>query len=128
MSTVDDADSATFDAVLTLYLACSKLPDGDLDDEQARRILELTRQHTAGLAPHYGERALHDAAEALSRAATPQAKLALVVAAAEHLADALDRVAKEELVAELGSIAVADGSYTAPERDFVEAVAKTLGV
>lgn len=128
MTTVDDADSQTFDAVLVLYLACSKLPDDNLDESQARRILTLTEAHTAGLAHGYAERALADASQGLAAAGSPGAQLAMVVSAAEHLAVALDEPSKRALIQELRSIASADGDFTGPERDFVDAAAKTLRV
>ena len=128
MTTVDDADSRTFDAVLVLYIACSKFPDNDLDEAQAAKILALTEAHTAGLAHGYAERALSDVSQSMSAAGTPEKQLSMVVEAAEHLAAALDVEAKRDLVRELRTIASADGQYTGAERSFVEAAAKTLGV
>ena len=128
MTTVDDADSRTFDAVLVLYIACSKLPDDNLDEAQAARILALTEAHTAGLAHGYAERALSDVSKALVEAGSIDAQLAMVVEAAELLGKVLDDEAKRSLVSELQSIAAADGQYTGAEQDFVKAAAKTLGV
>ena len=128
MTTVDDADSRTFDAVLVLYIACSKLPDNLLDEAQGARILALTEAHTAGLAHGYAERALSDVSKSLVAAGSPDAQLKMVVEAAELLSKALGDEAKRSLVAELRSIAVADGQYTGAEQDFVTAAAKTLGV
>ncbi len=128
VTTVDDADSQTFDAVLVLYLACAKLPDGALDATEGARILQLTEQHTRGLAPGYAERALRDAAGDFAALGSPAAQLARVVEAAERVASTLDSSAKEQLVAELRSIASADGEDTAAEHEFVAAAAKTLGV
>lgn len=128
MTTVEDADSKTFDAVLMLYIACAKLPDGRLDEKEAARILELARGHTQGLAGGYAEQAVEDVAHTLGRAADAQAQLALVVEAAERVRRNLDDDVKANLVGELRSIARADGDRDAAETDFVEAVAKTLGV
>jgi len=128
VTTVDDADSRTFDAVLVLYIACSKLPDNLLDEAQGARILALTEAHTAGLAHGYAERALSDVSKSLVAAGSPAAQLKMVVEAAELLSKALGDEAKRSLVAELRSIAVADGQYTGAEQDFVTAAAKTLGV
>ena len=126
--TVDEADSQTFDAVLVLYLACSKLPDGELDEAEARRILQLTAKHTAGLAHGYAHRAIADAAAGLSAATSPRAKLDMVVTAAEHLAERLSDEAKRAVLAELESIAAANGQVTDQEREFVAATAMTLGL
>ena len=128
VTTVEDADSKTFDAVLMLYIACAKLPDGRLDEKEAARILELTRGHTQGLADGYAEQAVEDVAHALGQAADAQAQLALVVEAAQRVRRNLDDDVKANLVGELRSIARADGERDAAESDFVEAVAKTLGV
>ncbi len=128
VTTVDDADSRTFDAVLTLYIACAKFPDGEVDEAESQRILELTRQHSRGLAEHYAEQALADVAKAFAGAASPQEKLSMLVEAAEHLAEALDEASKVQLVAELRTIAEADGHDSQAEHDFVDAAAKTLGV
>lgn len=128
MTTVDDADSGTFDAVLMLYIGCAKLPDGELDEREAARILDLARAHTKGLAPHYAEQAVEDVSKALGQAADPQAQLKLVVDAAQRASRNLDNDAKASLVAELRSIARADGVNTSAEFDFVHAVAQTLGV
>lgn len=128
VTTVDDADSGTFDAVLMLYIACAKLPDGELDEREAARILDLARAHTKGLAQHYAEQAVEDVSKALGQAADPQAQLKLVVDAAQRASRNLDDDAKASLVAELRSIARADGVNTSAELDFVHAVAKTLGV
>lgn len=128
VTTVEDADSKTFDAVLMLYIACAKLPDGRLDEKEAARILELTRSHTKGLAEGYAEQAVEDVARTLGQTAGAPAQLALVVEAAERVRRNLDDDAKADLVGELRSIARADGERNAAETDFVEAVAKTLGV
>lgn len=128
VTTVDDADSRTFDAVLVLYIACSKLPDDNLDEAQAARILALTEAHTSGLAHGYAERALSDVSKALVAAGSVDAQLEMVVEAAELLGKVLDDDAKRSLVDELQSIAAADGAYTGAEQDFVKAAAKTLGV
>lgn len=128
VTTVDDADSGTFDAVLMLYIACAKLPDGAVDEREASRILDLARAHTAGLAPGYAEQAVDDMVKALADADGPEAQLKLVVGAAERAARFLDDDAKDNLVAELRSIARADGENTTAELDFVHAAAKTLGV
>ena len=128
MTTVDDADSRTFEAVVLLYVAAAKLPDGDLGEAEARRILELTRRHTAGLAESYGEGVIADVAERLAALTEPQDRLAAIVDAAEHLARALERSAKQGIADELRSIARVDGTVSAGERDFVEAVVQTFGV
>jgi uncharacterized tellurite resistance protein B-like protein len=128
VTTVEDADSKTFDAVLMLYIACAKLPDGRLDEKEAARILELTRVHTKGLADGYAEQAVEDVAHTLGQAADAQAQLQLVVEAAERVRRNLDDDVKANLVGELRSIARADGERDVAEADFVEAVAKTLGV
>ncbi|MBV1857694.1 MAG: TerB family tellurite resistance protein [Nannocystaceae bacterium] len=127
MTMVDDADSGTFDAVLMLYIACAKLPDGALDEREAARILDLGRAHTKGLAHGYAEQAVEDG-KVLGQAEGPAAQLQLVVDAAQRASRNLDDDAKESLVAELRSIARADGENTSAELDFVHAVAKTLGV
>lgn len=128
MTTVDDADSRTFEAVVLLYLASGKLPDGDLSEAEGQRILELVHRHTERLAPSYGERVVTDVAARLTALDDPQHRLAAVVEAAEHLAGALTRSARQGIADELRSIARADGRVSPHERDFVEAVAKTLGV
>lgn len=128
VTTVDDADSATFDAVLLLYVGCAKLPDGRLAEQEAQRILQLTRKHTEGLAAGYAEQAIEDVVHTLAQAAEPQAQLKLVVEAAQRARRFLDDEAKLELVDELRSIARADGHNERAELDFVDAVAKTLGV
>ena len=128
MTTVDDADSGTFDAVLMLYIACAKLPDGELDEREGARILHLARAHSKGLAQHYAEQAVEDVAKQLGQAKDPQAQLKLVVDAAERAARNLDDEAKSDLVAELRSIARSNGRVESAELDFVHAVAKTLGV
>ena len=127
-TTVDDANSQTFEAVVLLYVAVSKLPDGDLDESEAARILSLTAKHTEGLSAAYTERVVADAAAALAAEADPEHCLAKVVAAAEHIAKALTVAAKVELVKELHSIVNADGAETSQEHDFVEAAARTFGV
>lgn len=127
MTTVDNADSRTFDAVLMLYIACAKLPDGALDEREGARILSLVHRHTEGLAHGYAEQAVEDVAGKLAAAESPQAQLAMVVQAAEDLAVTLDADSKATLVDELRSIARADGENDPAELDFVEAVAKTLG-
>ncbi len=128
VTTVDDADSGTFDAVLMLYIACAKLPDGALDEREAARVLHLARAHTQGLAHGYAEQAVEDVAKVLGQADGPDAQLKLVVDAAQRASRNLDDDAKDSLVAELRSIARADGENTSAELDFVHAVAKTLGV
>ncbi len=128
MTTVDDADSRTFEAVVLLYLASSKLPDGDLDAAEATRILELTRAHTTGLAPHYGTQVVHDVSAALAGAPDDGKRLAMVVEAAERVGATLSVPAKRGLIDELTSITTADGAQSSQERDFVTAVAKTFGL
>lgn len=128
VTTVEDADSKTFDAVLMLYIACAKLPDGRLDEKEAARILELARAHTRGLTDGYATQAVEDVARTLGQATDAQAQLALVVEAAERVGRNLDDDVKANLVGELRSIARADGERDAAESNFVEAVAKTLGV
>lgn len=128
VTTVDNADSRTFDAVLLLYIACAKLPDGALDEREAERILSLARAHTSGLADGYAERSVEDVAAALAAATDPAAQLTTVVKAAEDLAVTLDAPSKAALVDELRSIVRADGEKDPAEVDFVDAVAKTLGV
>lgn len=128
MTTVDDADSGTFDAVLMLYIACAKLPDGALDEREGARILHLARAHTKGLAEGYAEQAVEDVAKQLGQADGPDAQLKLVVDAATRASRNLDDDAKDDLVAELRSIARSNGKTTSAELDFVHAVAKTLGV
>lgn len=128
VTTVDDADSRTFDEVLVLYIACAKLPDGVVDEAEGKRILELTHRHTQGLAEHYAEQALADVAKTFADAGGPAEQLSMVVASAEHLAEALDEDAKVQLIEELRTIAKADGVNSEVEHDFVDAAAKTLGV
>lgn len=128
VTTVDDADSGTFDAVLMLYIACAKLPDGALDEREGARILHLTRAHTKGLAEGYAEQAVEDVGKVLGQATDPTAQLKLVVDAATRVARNLDDDAKANLVAELRSIARSNGRTTSAELDFVHAAAKTLGV
>ena len=128
MTTVEAADAGTFDAVLLLYIACAKLPDGRLDEREAARILQLVHTHTEGLAEGYAERAVEDVAHTLGQAPDVDAQLALVVEAAERVKRNLDDDVKANLVGELRSIARADGSNNQAELQFVEAVAKTLGV
>ena len=128
VTTVDDADSGTFDAVLMLYIACAKLPDGTLDEREAQRILELTRAHTKGLSESYAMQAVEDVAHTLGQAEGPEAQLKLVVEAAQRVHRNLDDDVKANLVDELRSIARADGENASAELAFVEAVAKTLGV
>ena len=128
MTTVEAADAGTFDAVLLLYIACAKLPDGRLDEREAARILQLVHAHTQGLAAGYAEQAVEDVARTLGRAPDVDAQLALVVEAAERLKRNLDDDVKANLVGELRSIARADGSNEVSELQFVNAVAKTLGV
>lgn len=128
MTTVEDANSQTFEAVVLLYVAASKLPDGDLDDSEAARILALTGKHTEGLSGAYAERVVADAAAALAAESEPSQRLAKVVAAAEHIAQTLSQSAKAELVDELQSIVDADGVETSQERAFVDAAARTFGV
>ncbi len=128
VTTVDDADSRTFDEVLVLYIACAKFPDGEVDEAEGKRILELTHRHTQGLAEHYAEQALADVAKAFAEAGGPAEQLTMLVESAEHLAEALDEAAKVQLVEELRTIAKANGVDTEAEHDFVDAAAKTLGV
>lgn len=128
MTTVDDADSGTFEAVILLYLACSKLTDGDLDDAEAGRILELVREHTPKLAASYGESVVADVAARLAELTEPTALLSAIVDAAEQVSDALSPAAKVGIVEDLESITAADGEVSSAERDFVAAVAKTFGV
>ncbi len=128
VTTVDNADSDTFDAVLLLYIACAKLPDGTLDEREAARILHLTRSHSEGLAEGYAEQAVEDVSKRLGQAETPQAQLQLVVDAATRANRNLDDDAKADLVAELRSVARSDGRTTHEELAFVHAVEKTLGV
>ena len=128
MTTVEAADAGTFDAVLLLYIACAKLPDGQLDEREAARILQLVRNHTEGLAEGYAELAVEDVARTLGQATDVDAQLTLVVDAAERVKRNLDDDVKANLVDELRSIARADGSNNEAELLFVEAVAKTLGV
>ncbi|MCA9651164.1 MAG: TerB family tellurite resistance protein [Myxococcales bacterium] len=128
MTTVKDADSRTFEAVILLYLACSKLPDGDLDEAEAHRILELTRRHTRELAPSYGERVVAQVSAELAQPHDAESRLAKVVEAAELLGRTLSERAKHELVDELTSIVAADGTLSSRERHFVRAVAKTFGL
>ncbi len=127
MTTVANADAKTFDAVLMLYLACAKLPDGELDADEGARILRLTQQHTQALAAGYAEQALADVARTLAEAGSPEAQLGLVHDAATHLAGALSDGGKAQVVADLRSIANANGSDT-DERGFLHAAARTLGV
>ena len=128
MTTVEAADAGTFDAVLLLYIACAKLPDGQLDEREAARILQLAHAHTEGLAEGYAEQAVEDVSRSLGQAGGPDAQLKLVVDAAERVKRNLDDAVKANLVDELRSIARADGTNNAAELQFVEAVAKTLGV
>ncbi|MCH9688629.1 MAG: TerB family tellurite resistance protein [Deltaproteobacteria bacterium] len=128
MTTVDQSDSQTFEAVIVLHLAGGKLPDGDLSDVEAQRIVELTTRHTAGLSPEYGAQVVRDVATALASTSDPAQTLARVVAAAEHLRDHLSPQAKQQLVDELRSIASADGHVSGAEQQFIDAAAKTLGV
>lgn len=128
MTTVEHADSRTFEAAVLLYLACSKLPDGDLADAEASRVLELTRRHTSGLAESYGTQVVADVAAKLAAAPDSAASLAQVVDAAEILAKALDGKSKREFVDELKSIANADGNMLPQERSFIDAVAQTFGL
>lgn len=128
VTTLDQADSQTFEAVVLLYIASSKLPDGDLADKEAKRVVTLTARHAAELAPGYAEQVVHDVAAGLAASTDIDQRLAKVVKAAEHLATALDDDAKRTLVDELKSIARADGVVTDNESAFVDAAAKTLGV
>lgn len=125
---VATSDTATFEAVVLLYLSSSRLPDDELGDAEARRILSLTRRHTEGLAPGYAEQVLRDVSARLAAAREPAGRLGLVVGAAEHLRDHLSPEAAAALVDELRSIIRADGQITQSERDFVAAAARTLGV
>ncbi len=128
MTTVEHSDSETFEAVIVLHLASGKLPDGDLSDAEAKRIVELTASHTASLSPEYGVQVVGDVARSLAATGDPAKTLARVVQAAEHLRDHLSPEAKRGLIDDLRSIASADGVVTGAERDFVEAAAKTLDV
>ncbi|MEM6293342.1 MAG: TerB family tellurite resistance protein [Myxococcota bacterium] len=127
MTTPANADAKTFDAVLMLYLACAKLPDGELDTDEGARILRLTQQHTQALAAGYAEQAVRDVAQTLAAADSPEAQLGLVNDAATHLAATLSADGKAQVVADLRSIAKSDGS-DADERGFLRAVVRTLGV
>lgn len=128
VTTVDAADSGTFDAVLTLYVGCAKLADGRLDESEGKRILELARKHSGGLGSAYAVQALRDVVHMMAGARTTEAQLERVVDAAERVAERLDADTKAGIVGELKSIAQADGENTEAEMDFVAAVAKTLGV
>lgn len=128
MTTVDDADSRTFEAVILLYLACSKLPDDELSEAEAERILVLAHRHTAGLAPSYAEQVVQGVAAELAGLSDVDARLARVAQAAELVGRTLSVDAKEALVDELRSIARADGTVTPGEREFVRAVAQTFGL
>lgn len=128
VTSVEQADSETFDAVVLLYLAASKIPDGDLNAAEATRILELTRKHAKGLTGGYPQQVIKDVATKFAEAPDTDAKLSQIVAGAQRLAEHLDPHAKLDLVDDLQSIAEADGVVSSPERTFVEAAAKTLGL
>ncbi len=128
MTTVDDADSQTFEAVVLMYVASSKLPDGDLAETEAARILDLTREHTPGMSPAYATTVVADVCQRLASAQDVDARLAMVVAGAERIAKTLSMEAKRDLVQELRTIVESDGTQTQQEQEFVEAVAQTFGL
>ncbi|MEM6989174.1 MAG: TerB family tellurite resistance protein [Myxococcota bacterium] len=128
MSTVEDASEGTFEAVVMLYVASSKLPDGEISDAEAAQIMALIRKHSPGLTEGYGDQVVHDVARDLASATTPQARLGKVVAAAERVHARLDAGTKQMIVRELDGITQADGVQSSAERDFVRAAARTFGL
>lgn len=126
VTTVEHADSQTFEAVVLLMLACGKLPDGELAQAEAQRVLELTRAYSEGLAEGYPEQVVREAAEKLAACDGPPALLALVERAAQHAAASLDEQAQAEVLDALRSIATADGTVEEEEHGFIEAVARTF--
>jgi tellurite resistance protein len=127
-SILSDTDAAMFEAVLTLYLACGKLSDGDLDPDEMRVIGERTRAQLPDLSPAYADAVLSQVAREFMSLSEDKAKLHKVVLAAERIAEGLDRLAQEAIVKDLISITEADGDVDAGEAEFVVAVARTFGI
>jgi uncharacterized tellurite resistance protein B-like protein len=123
-----EEDSQTFEAIVLLYLAVAKLPDGQLDRAEAARIVALTATHARGLSVKYVEQVIKDVSAEFAAHPDDAGRLGLVVAAAEHVAQTLAPPAKSALVDELHHLAGANGKVTDEERAFVDAIAKTLGV
>ena len=127
-SILSDADAATFEAVLTLYLACGKLADGDLDPTEMKVIVERTRAQMPELSAAYADAILSEVAREFVALDTDEARLRKVVLSAERLAEGLERPRQEAIIGDLIAIAQADGDVEAGELSFVEAAAKTFGV
>lgn len=121
-------DDATFEAVLVLYLACGKLTDGDLDPGEVATIVSRAHAKVPGLAPSYADVVIRQVVKDFSELPDPETRLRRVVLAAERVANGLESTEQEAVVRDLIAISEADGEVSSAEREFVLAVAKTLGV
>ncbi len=128
MSNLADAELATFEAVLLLYLACAKLTDGDLDPREAETIVTRARAQVPELAPSYADKVLATVAVEFAQLPDIDTRLRRVVLAAERVAEGLSDEAQRAVIEDLIEIADADGETSSAERDFVLAAAKTFGI
>lgn len=128
MSNLADAELATFEAVLLLYLACAKLTDGDLDPREAETIVKRARAQVPELAPSYADKVLATVAVEFAQLPDIDTRLRRVVLAAERVAEGLSDEAQRAVIEDLIEIADADGETSSAERDFVLAAAKTFGI
>lgn len=125
---LSDADAAMFEAVLTLYLACGRLADGDLDGEEMKVIVDKTRAQLPALSPAYADSVLAEVAREFVALGTEEARLRKVVLSAERIGEGLGREQQESIIKDLISISEADGDVEAGEMEFVLAAAKTFGL
>lgn len=128
MESLADAELATFEAVLVLYLACAKLTDGDLDPGEAKTIVERARARVPELTPSYADSVVAEVAKDLAELPDTQTRLRRVVLSAERIAEGLSAEQQRAVVQDLIEISEADGHTSAEERDFVVAAARTFGV
>ena len=127
-SILSDADAAMLEAVLTLYLACGKLADGDLDPSEMKVIVERTRAQLPEMSPAYADAVLAQVAAEFMALEAEEAKLHKVLLSAERIAEGLDGERQEAIIKDLIAISEADGDVAASEMEFVLAAAKTFGL
>jgi hypothetical protein len=125
---LSDADAAMFEAVLTLYLACGRLADGDLDAEEMKVIVEKTRAQLPELSPAYADSVLAEVVREFVELGSEEARLRRVVLSAERIGEGLPRPKQEAIIKDLITIIEADGDVEAGEMAFVIAAAKTFGL
>lgn len=127
-SILSDADAAMFEAVLTLYLACGKLTDGDLEPSEMKVIVERARAQLPDMSPAYADTVLASVAQEFMALEQDEARLHKVLLSAERIAEGLGRERQEAIIADLIAITQADGKVGPGEQDFVLAAAKTFGL